>query len=166
MCPDGITWFVQARSHTSAMCVTRTSRRMVTCRNTCVYIQERSHSVVTTVAESLQLHHKWAVTSIGTLFIVWYWQYHSWWPFGLCHCIILFNAWWGKRFSRLHTYFDLPWGPPSLVWNGYQGHFMRRSRGGRGAVPLFEEPRAWFGLCSHPLLFVVYYKMTLVFLPL
>lgn len=51
-------WFLQARSHTSAMCVTRTSHRMVTSKNICVYIRERSHSVVTTAAESLQLHHR------------------------------------------------------------------------------------------------------------
>lgn len=51
----------------------------------------------------------------------------------------------------------------SLKWVPGPFHEVER----RGTVPLFEEPRAWFGLCSsHPLPFVVCYKMTLAFLPL
>jgi len=29
---------------------------------------------------------------------------------------------WGKSYSLLHTRLDRPWGPPSLLYNGYRGH--------------------------------------------
>jgi hypothetical protein len=58
VCPDCNYLFVQARNHTSAKYVTRTSHRMVTSKSIYVYILERNLSVVIIVAGSLQHLHK------------------------------------------------------------------------------------------------------------
>ena len=54
---------------------------------------------------------------------------------------------WGKNYSLLHTRLDRPWGPPSLLYNGYRGNSPGINYGGMTLTTNHQPP-----LCLHSLL--------------